>query len=52
MRGSIVKRTGKATKDGKPIEQYYIVYDAGLKWDEKKGQHVQLAEVGEGDATE
>jgi integrase len=41
MRGSIVKRAGEAKKDGKPIEQYYVVYDIGLKWDEKKGEYVR-----------
>jgi integrase len=41
MRGSIVKRAGEAKKDGKPIEQYYVVYDVGLKWDEKKGEYVR-----------
>ncbi len=35
MRGSIVKRQGKATKDGKPITLYYIVYQVGQrqKWE-------------------
>ncbi len=35
MRGSIVKRQGKATKDGKPITLYYIVYQVGKrqKWE-------------------
>ena len=41
MRGTITKRKLLATKDGKPIEQYYLVYDAGLKWNEKKGQYVR-----------
>jgi len=36
MRGSIQKKVLKLRKKGKPIEQYYIVYDAGKKWDEKK----------------
>jgi len=36
MRGSIQKKVLKSRKKGKPIEQYYIVYDAGKKWDEKK----------------
>ena len=31
MRGTITKRTSTAKRDGKPIEQYYIVYDIGLK---------------------
>ena len=38
MRGSIIKRPSKATKDGKPREQYYIVYDLGSKWNKKKKQ--------------
>jgi integrase len=35
MRGSIVKRQGKATKDGKPITLYYVVYQVGKrqKWE-------------------
>jgi integrase len=41
MRGSIVKRPITSKKDGKPTDQYYIVYDAGLKWDEKKGKQVR-----------
>ena len=41
MRGSIVKRPVKSKKDGKPIDQYYIVYDAGMKWDEKKGKQTR-----------
>ena len=37
MRGSIQKRQIKSKKNGKPIEQYYIVYDIGLQWDDEKG---------------
>ena len=36
MRGSITKRKLKSTSKGKPINQYYIVYDLPLSWDEDK----------------
>ena len=52
MRGSIVKRQGKATKDGKPITLYYIVYQVGKrqKWEAvpertRKAAEKLLAEV-------
>jgi len=41
MRGHIAKRTRQSKKDGKPFEQYFVVYDLGLKWDEKKEQYVR-----------
>jgi len=41
MRGSIQKRTITSRKDGKPVEQYYLVYDVGLKWNEMTGQHTR-----------
>jgi|APSaa5957512622_1039677.scaffolds.fasta_scaffold17258_2 integrase len=41
MRGSIQKRPRKSKKDGKFIEQYFVVYDVGMKWDEEKGQQVR-----------
>jgi integrase len=28
-------------KDGRPYEQYYVVYDVGFKWDEKKQAQVR-----------
>jgi len=63
MRGSIVKRQGKATKDGKPITLYYIVYQVGKqqKWEAvpertRKAAEKMLArrlnEIGDGEYRE
>jgi integrase len=38
MRGHIAKRK-RQTKDGKPYQAYYVVYDLPMEWDEARGAY-------------
>lgn len=37
MRGCIRKRPTRTKRNGKPVEQYYVVYDLPPQWDEERG---------------
>lgn len=39
MRGSIVKRKGSLTANGKSVDHYYVVYDADMRWNEVEGRY-------------
>jgi integrase len=41
MRGHIVARLTNRKYRGKPVYRFYIVYDAGTKWDEEKQKSVR-----------